>query len=86
MFDPNEGDTHVVVVDYKLTGDSGKITFKQKKATIRKFQGECVEELLYTIDNFRDIIQDTGIAPDAYGIRKDSWSRTKETMESTTQD
>jgi hypothetical protein len=64
MFDPNEGDTHIVVVDYKLTGDSGKITFKQKKATIRKFQGECVEELLYTIDNFRDTIQDTGLAPD----------------------
>ena len=51
--DPNEGDTHLIVHDY-LTDVNGSDRLMQDKSKIRKFQGECVEELLYTLDNFRN--------------------------------
>lgn len=61
QFNPSIGDLHTVVVDYEITAKDKKTFAKQRKGTIRKFQGECVEELLYTIDNFHTIRQDLKI-------------------------
>jgi len=66
QFDPTKGDMHTVVVDYELISNDNKTFAKQRKETIRKFQGECVEELLYTIDNFHSIRQDLQMIPNNF--------------------
>ena len=53
QLDPDEGDTHLIVHNY-LKEVNGSDRLMQNKSKIRMFQGECVEELLYTLDYFRN--------------------------------
>ena len=71
QFDSDEGDTHLIVHDY-LTEVNGSDRLMQNKSKIRKFQGECVKELLFTLDNFRKNSSDMHLDVDE---QLDKWPR-----------
>jgi hypothetical protein len=57
QFDPTKGDMHTVVVDYELISNDNKTFAKQRKETIRKFQGEnvlkncCIRLTIFTLSD-----------------------------------
>ena len=62
-FDPEEGDKHVVLVEYtkdKNPMDKEKSVSKilQYREYIRKFTGTGGEELIYTYDNYNTLAED----------------------------
>ena len=51
-FDPTEGKQAKLKIFFELTDSAGNIRMVSEDQSIRMFQGESVEELLYTVDEF----------------------------------
>ena len=51
-FDPTEGKQAKLKIFFELTDSAGNIRMVSEDQSMRMFQGESVEELLYTVDEF----------------------------------
>ena len=51
-FDPTEGKQSKLKIFFKLTDSAGNIRMVSEDQSMRMFQGDSVEELLYTVDEF----------------------------------
>ena len=51
-FDPTEGKQTKLKIFFELTDSAGNIRMVSEDQSMRMFQGESVEELLYTVDEF----------------------------------